>query len=113
MPISEARKNIFDIAEKVQDPDTCVILTEHGKPKVALMSAKTFDSWKETVHLIKSEPDIADSLRESEKQYTLSQYIQIEKLLEKEGLLVSDKHKISYDASGPSHKKGRKRLTKK
>ncbi len=113
LPISEARKKIFEIAQEVQEFDTYYILTEHGKPKVALLSSKTFESWKATVELIQSEPGIKNSLLESEKQYKLSQYIEIEKLLEKEGLLVSDKHKKMYDASGSSHKKGRRKSAKK
>jgi len=44
LSISEARKNIFDIAEEVQKPGVFYTLTEKGLPKAVVLSAEQFDS---------------------------------------------------------------------
>jgi len=44
LPISEARKNIFLIAEKVQKEDAYYTLTERGRPKVVIVSADRFEA---------------------------------------------------------------------
>jgi len=43
LPITEARKNIFSIAEKVQIRNNWYTLTERGKPKAVIISAKDFE----------------------------------------------------------------------
>lgn len=43
LPISEARKNIFSIAEKVQKDNVYYTLTERGKPKMVMLSAEKFE----------------------------------------------------------------------
>lgn len=43
LPITEARKNIFNIAEEVQKENVYYTLTEFGKPKMVLLSAKKFE----------------------------------------------------------------------
>lgn len=47
LPITEARKNIFALAEKVQDQKTCYTLTEHGRPKAVLVAAEKFEALSE------------------------------------------------------------------
>ncbi|MFA6430240.1 MAG: type II toxin-antitoxin system Phd/YefM family antitoxin [Candidatus Paceibacterota bacterium] len=42
--ITEARSNIFDIAEKIQKEGNHYIFTENGKAKMAVMSAEEYDS---------------------------------------------------------------------
>lgn len=44
LSITEARKKIFDIAEKVQKPDTFYTLTERGKAKMVMISAEKFEN---------------------------------------------------------------------
>lgn len=43
VPISEARKNIFSIAEEVQNPNVHYTLTERGRPKIVILSAEKFE----------------------------------------------------------------------
>lgn len=43
IPISEARKNIFSIAEEVQNPNVHYTLTERGRPKIVILSAEKFE----------------------------------------------------------------------
>lgn len=67
MSISEARKNIFQIADEVQKPNVHYTLTEKGRPKVVVMSAEEFESWQETLEVMKDFPDLKEDLRDAEE----------------------------------------------
>ena len=43
IPITEARKRLFEIAREVQKPGVQYTLTEHGKPTVTILSARAFE----------------------------------------------------------------------
>jgi len=43
LSVSEARKNIFEIIDKVQEPNIYYTLTERGRPKAVVLSAEKFD----------------------------------------------------------------------
>lgn len=47
LPITEARKNIFNIAEEVQKTGVYYTLTEHGRPKMVMLSAEKFEALTE------------------------------------------------------------------
>ena len=49
--ITEARKNIFKIANKLEKKGGYYILTERGKAKVVMMSVKKFDFWRKKLGL--------------------------------------------------------------
>ena len=93
LPISEARKKIFEIAEKVQKPSTHYILTEKGRPKVAFMSAEEFESWQETLEAIRDFPDLEKDIKKAEKEYKRGDYSTLESVLSKEGFVLADKAK--------------------
>jgi prevent-host-death family protein len=44
LSISDARKQLFSIADEVQSPDTYYTLTERGRPKVVILSTERFES---------------------------------------------------------------------
>ena len=58
LSLTEARRTFFEIAQSVQAPNTHFILTEHGKPKVALLSADEFESILETLEVLKDFPEL-------------------------------------------------------
>lgn len=60
IPITEARKNLFRIAEEVQKPEVVYMLTEHGKPKVVIMSSEEFESWVETFEILSNPVTMKD-----------------------------------------------------
>ena len=43
VPITEARRRLFEIARAVQKPGVQYTLTEHGKPTVTILSAKEYE----------------------------------------------------------------------
>ena len=91
LPISEARKKIFKIAEKVQKPATYYTLTEKGRPKVVVLSADEFESWQETLEVMRIFPKLGIDIERAEKQYKKGDYLTLEKVLAKEGFVLSKK----------------------
>jgi len=93
LSISEARKKIFKIAEKVQKPATHYTLTEKGRPKVVLMSAEEFESWQETLEVMRDFPKLEKDIKRAEKEYKRGRYVTLEDVLSKEGFVFSKKLK--------------------
>jgi len=91
LPISEARKKIFKIDEKVQKPSTYYTLTEKGIPKVVVMSAEEFESWRETLEVMRDFPNLEKDVKKAEKDFKKGNYSTLEKILAKEGFVLADK----------------------
>ncbi len=72
--ITEARKNIFKIAEDVQNPSQYYFLTEKGRPKAVVMSAEEFESWAETLEVISDFPNLKNDIKSAEKDYKDGNY---------------------------------------
>lgn len=76
--ISEARKNIFSIAQRVQRPNVYYTLTENGRPKAVVMSAEEFESWAETLEVIKDFPHLATDAKRALHEYKAGKYVLLE-----------------------------------
>lgn len=74
LPISEARRKIFDIAEEVQKPNTHYMLTERGRPKAVIMSAEEFESWIETMEVMREFPDLNKDIAEINRAVKSGKY---------------------------------------
>lgn len=105
LPISEARKRIFEIAQEVQKPDNYYTLTEKGRPKAVVMSAEQFDSIMETIDIL-SDPNILEDIKEAEDEYKRGEYQTWEELKKEIGfesvnaaMAVCEKPKKKYRAS--------------
>ena len=107
--ISEARKRIFEIAEEVQKPDKYYTLTEKGKPKAVLMSAEQFDSWQETMEIMREFPNLDKDIEQAMKEYKEGDFITLDELMAKECFIVADKSKRKYGTSTNTSQKGSKR----
>ena len=81
--ITEARKNLFTIAEEVTSPDTFYTLTEHGKAKAVIMSAQEFESWVETLELLYMFPDLKKEIKKSQEEIKEGKYITHEEFKKK------------------------------
>ncbi len=115
IPISEARKRIFDIAEEVQKPNNYYTFTEKGRPKAVLMSAEEFDSWMETMEVMREFPDLDKDIKEAERAFKSGEYkswTTLEDLLAKEGFVLADKSSKKYGISS-KHQAKRGKRTKK
>ncbi|MBU4274479.1 type II toxin-antitoxin system Phd/YefM family antitoxin [Patescibacteria group bacterium] len=112
IPISEARKKIFKIAEESQKPGNYYTLTENGRPKAVIMSANDFDSWQETMEVIKEFPDLKKDIKETERAVRSGEHrswVTLEDLLSKEGFVIADKSLKKYGISTKGKTKRAKR----
>lgn len=95
LPVSEARKNIFKIVDEAQKYGNYYTLTEKGKPKIVLMSAEEFESWRETLEVMEY-PEILKSVKETEadmKSGAYKNYVTLDEILAEEGFVFIDKKK--------------------
>jgi|SRR3989338_10928848 len=109
LPISQARAKIFDIAEEVNRASGHYVLTEKGRPKAVIMSAAQFESWVETLEVMRDFPDLAKDIDEAHREYKRGDYITLEELLEKEGYVKAAKKVNKYAISRRHSKKSSKR----
>ena len=112
LPISEARKKIFKIAEEVQKPSNYYTLTEKGRAKAVIMSADDFESWQETIEVMHEFSDITKDIKETNRAVKSGEYknwTTLDELLAKEGYLIADGGGAKYNASIKNKAKGRKR----
>lgn len=112
LSISEARKRIFEFAEAVQQPDTYYILTDKGRAKAVLMSMDDFESWEETLDIYEHEPGLLEELKEVErdiKSGAYKGYPNLEEVLAKQGFVVADKSRKTYEVPRQAKAKSRKK----
>lgn len=113
--ITEARKNLFKIADEIQKPNTYYILTIGGKPQAVLMSYSEFDSIMETIEVMRDFPDLEKDVKETEKEYRNGEYKKyktFEEILAKEGFVLADASENKYGISPKVQIKSRKRTGK-
>ncbi len=113
LPISEARKNIFKIAQEVQNVGNYYTLTEKGRPKIVIMSVEEFESWQETLEVLQEFPDIEKDVKETKEEYKkgiYKEYLTLDALLKEEG--YTNKNAKKDDISSSDKKKSRKRTKK-
>ncbi len=90
--ISEARKRIFDIAEEVQAPDRVYTLTENGKPKVVVISARNFEALEEDRELL-NDSTLLKRIQNAEAEFKCGDYTTLNAL----------KCELGYVSYGASH----------
>jgi antitoxin YefM len=112
IPISEARRKIFDIAKEVQKPGVYYFLTEKGRSRAVMMSAEEFESWVETLEVMKDFPNLAKDIKEARAEYRKGDYVTLDELLVKEGYVLADKNKKKYGVLRNRAKKSPKRTKK-
>ena len=112
LPISEARKKIFEIAEEVQKPDVYYVLTEKGRPKAVILSYEEYDSLVETLEVMEEVPDLDKEIKELDEDIKTGKYktyTTLEQLLAKDGFVLAEKAKEQYGVFTKSKTKSGKR----
>lgn len=115
--ITEARKRIFDIAREVQKPSVYYTLTENGRPKAVMLAASEFESWQETLEVMRDFLNLKDDAKRVYAEYKKGDYITLEELLASNGFTPAKTKK--YALSDNIHqkrpkgaKKNRKKISK-
>lgn len=75
IPVTEARKNLLSLVDKVDDEYTRVDITKKGKVKASLISPEYLDSLEETIYSL--EHSLGD-IREAEKAIERGEYVTLE-----------------------------------
>jgi len=113
LPISKARKEIFKIAEEVQKPSNYYTLTEKGRPKAVIMSANDFESWQETMEVMREFPDLdkeADKIDRAVKTGEYKKWAGLDDIMAKYGYVLADKGKNNYEVGIKTRKRCSKRV---
>jgi antitoxin YefM len=56
---SEARNNLKEVIDKVVNDADVAVISRRDSPDAVVMSLDTFNSWMETVHLLKTPANVA------------------------------------------------------
>lgn len=94
VPISEARRNIFQITDRVQRSSAHYTLTENGRPKAVIMSVDEFESLMETV-AITADPQLMREIRNSAAAFRRGDFVPLENVLSVKGYVPRRVEKIS------------------
>jgi prevent-host-death family protein len=108
LSITEARKNIFKLSDAVQKSGVYYTLVQHGRPKVVLMSADEFDSWQETMDVLREMPNLPKEIKKAREEFKRGEYVTLEAVLAKEGYVLADKAKNKYVPSGSAKKRAKR-----
>lgn len=112
IPISEARKRIFDIAKEVQTPNRVYTLTDAGRPKAVIMSADEYESMIETMEVNRLFPDLDKDIAETKEAIRTGEYKKwptLDDLKRDWGFAVAEKPKKKYDIRTSNKPKSKKK----
>jgi prevent-host-death family protein len=113
LSLTEARKNIFKIVADIEKEGVSYGFTERGKIKAVLMPANEFESWRETLAVMKEFPDLDKSIAEARKDWQNKNYISLDHILAREGYVLADKPKAKYASNIVKPKSGKLSLRPK
>jgi prevent-host-death family protein len=97
LSVTEARKKIFDITEKVQSPGRYFVLTEKGKAQAVIMSAEEFESWAETLQVLGELPRLKSMVQEARRDSLAGKVVSLSDI------------RTKYSVPSTTHKKSRKK----
>lgn len=88
LSITDARKDLFRIVDRAVKTSKYYTLTEKGRPKVVLMSADEFESWVETLDVMREFPTLLHDWKRAEQDHRNGRLMSYEEFLNKEGLVL-------------------------
>ena len=77
IPVTQARKDLLNLVDKIDEDYTRVDLTKNGKVKATLVSPDYLDSLEETIYTLKH--SIKD-IRKAEREIAKGNYVTLEQL---------------------------------
>ena len=77
IPVTEARRDLLKLVDKVYDEYTRIDLTKKGRVKATLVSPEYLDSLEETIYTLENS---MDDIREAEKRLAKGEYVTLEEL---------------------------------
>lgn len=86
IPITEARKRMYEITKEVQKPGRVYTLTENGVPKAVLVSAEQYEAWEETFAVMAEVPTLKRDAQEAQAEYKLGKTTSLDAWAKKHGI---------------------------
>lgn len=65
VPFTEARANLTELLDDVEDRQEHVLITRNGRPSAVMLSADEYESLEETLEILQDK-DLMEALRKSE-----------------------------------------------
>lgn len=75
IPVTQARRDLLKLVDKVDEEYTRVDITKKGKIKATLVSPEYLDSLEETIYTLEHS---MDDIRKAEKEIARGEYITLE-----------------------------------
>lgn len=89
LTVTEFRKNIFKMLEKIEKESITITLTYHGKPKWVIMSGDEYEGLMETLDILSNE-ELMKDLREAEENMKKGRGIPFEQVLKELNITEDD-----------------------
>lgn len=70
---TEARKNLFEILEKLNNPAVKITINYKGHPRAVMLNSEEFDSHEETLQIL-ADKKLVREIKEAEKQFKHGEY---------------------------------------
>ena len=104
IPITEARKKIFAIVDEIQHSGIYYTFTKNGRPKAVMISAKEFESWHETLEVMRDMPDLDKDIKELKRDLKSGAYKRYPTLEE----VFAKNHAVSHSNKTQGAKRSRR-----
>ncbi len=75
IPVTQARKDLLNLVDEVDEKYSRIDLTKNGKIKATLVSPEYLDSLEETIYTLENS---MDDIREAEKEIAKGNYVTLE-----------------------------------
>ena len=76
---TEARKNFFELLEKLDNPAVQVNITYKGRPRAVLVNAEEIDAGRETLEIL-SNAKLMKDISQAEKEFQKGDYCTFEEV---------------------------------
>lgn len=96
LPISEARKRIFELARAVQRPGTHYTFTAKGRPKAVMISAEEFESLIETIEAYQQFSNLDRDFKQARRELKEGRTVPLDVLLEEAEMMLVKRTKPKY-----------------
>ena len=77
IPVTQARRDLLKLVDKVNEEYTRVDITKKGKIKATIVSPEYLDSLEETIYTLEHS---MDDIKEAEKEFAKGNYVTLEEL---------------------------------
>lgn len=79
VPFSEARSNLSELLDDLEQRHEHVLITRNGKPSAVLLSAEEFEALEETLEILQDE-ELMEALRRSTKDAMAGDLVSLDEL---------------------------------